>query len=448
MREERRGGMNMKYIALLVVIFSILYAGVAFAQHERHDMSAMQAMPGMGTMQGNAHSHHMNGMYGNYPMTRDSSGTSWQPDSSPMEGIHLIKDGWTYMAHGFANAVYDDQGGPRGGEKFFSENMLSFMAQGEHQGPGTIGLRSMFSLEPLTIGKKGYPLLLQTGETANGVTPLIARQHPHDLFMELAASYSIPLPTAETSSVFFYFGLPGEPALGPPTFMHRFSGEDIPAAPITHHWMDSTHITFGVITAGYIRDNIKAEVSAFNGREPDQNRFDIESPKFNSFSARFSVNPAKDWAFQTSYGHITSPEQLQADVNTDRYTASAIYNKNFGENNWQTTLSWGINVNCPGHQLNGALLESTVCMKNTHTLFGRAETVEKDELFEGGSPLEGKVFTVTKLEIGYIYDITAIKHLKVGVGASGSASILPGTLQSSYDDMPLSFMVFCRAKLW
>src|SRR5204863_8412876 len=111
-----------------------------------------------------------------------------------------------------------------------------------------LGGRVMLSVDPATVGKSGYPLLLQTDEAVNGL-PLIDRQHPHDLFMELAATYNHPL-GRDGGSVFLYAGLPGEPALGPPTFMHRFSGTEIPEAPISHHWLDSTHITFGVVTGG------------------------------------------------------------------------------------------------------------------------------------------------------------------------------------------------------
>src|SRR5947207_2195132 len=150
-------------------------------------------------------------------------------------------------------------------------------------GEGTFGLRAMLSPDPF-MGANGYPLLLATGETADGRTPLIDRQHPHDLFMELAASYSYNL--SSNSSVFLYAGLPGEPALGPSAFMHRTSGMDIPEAPITHHWLDSTHITFGVLTAGVVMDKWKIEASAFRGREPDQHRFDLEAPRLHSFAAR------------------------------------------------------------------------------------------------------------------------------------------------------------------
>src|SRR3984957_12197177 len=186
-----------------------------------------------------------------------------------MEGIHGLLGDWSTMVHGYISAIYDHQGGPRGDDKSFSSSMLMGMAQ-RPLGTGHLMLRGMISLDPL-MGKSGYPLLLQTGETADGVHPLIDRQHPHDLFMELAATYSYPV--MEDGSAFAYFGLPGEPALGPPAFMHRYSGMDDPAAPITHHWLDSTHVTFGVVTAGIVDGDWKLEASAFNGREPDQYRW-------------------------------------------------------------------------------------------------------------------------------------------------------------------------------
>src|SRR5947207_2144099 len=229
-----------------------------------------------------------------------------------MHGLYFMAGVWMFMAHGYADLIYDSAGGDRGDNKVISENMFMLMGRRE-LGAGVLGVRGMFSLEPATIGKSGYPLLLQTGETANGHDPLIDRQHPHDLFMELAASYSLPV--NDTDRAFVYLGLPGEPALGPATFMHRFSGMDNPEAPITHHWLDSTHITFGVATVGYSwRDKVKLEGSIFTGREPDQSRWDIETPKMDSQSVRLTVNPADDWSFQVSYGHLNSPEQLEPGV--------------------------------------------------------------------------------------------------------------------------------------
>src|SRR5438093_449457 len=318
----------------------------AHAPVHEHDMFAMGHGHDMAAM-GDGHEMAMSGLYGPYPMSREASGTAWQPDRAGHHGIHEMRGSWMLMLHGMADVVYDNQGGRRGDEKLFSSNMLMGMAQ-RPAGPGTLGLRAMLSLEPSTIGKVGYPLLLQTGETANGETHLIDRQHPHDLFMELAASYSI---ARGNRSLFLYGGLPGEPALGPPAFMHRFSGLNIPQAPITHHWLDSSHITFGVLTTGAVWGGAKIEASAFRGREPDQNRYDIESPKLDSHSFRLSLNPAPAWAFQVSYGRLNSPEQLEPEVDVDRTTASAMYAGEWTGGRWETTVAWGRNRNRPGPTL-------------------------------------------------------------------------------------------------
>lgn len=387
----------------------------------------------------------MHGMYGNYPMNREASGTSWQPDTTPLTGTHwMSQNGWMNMVDGYANFIYDHQGGARGGDNAFSTSMFMFMTQ-KDMGIGTLGFHSMFSLDPL-MGKSGYPLLFQTGETANGQIPLIDRQHPHDAIMELAAIYSIPV--NDQSSMFIYAGLPGEPALGPPTFMHRWSGMDIPEAPITHHWLDSTHITYGVVTLGYIWHNFKIEGSAFNGREPDQYRWNIENPKLNSESIRLSYNPTDNWSFQVSYGYLKSPEQLEPNVNTGRTTASVIYNKPFGtDNNWQTTLAWGQNSHHPGHTLNGYLLESTVNFYHTHTFFGRLERVQEDELFEAPSILAGQVFTVNKLSVGYLHDFPQYHHVQPGIGVLASTYEIPSSLQVVYGSHPISYMLFVRMQL-
>jgi hypothetical protein len=386
--------------------------------------------------------HRMPGMFGDYPMTREASGTSWQPESSPHEGIMAMHGEWMTMTHGFANLIYDHQGGPRGADKTFSSSMLMMMGQ-RSLGEGTLGLRGMVSADPL-MGKSGYPLLLQTGESADGRTPLVDRQHPHDLFMELAASYSMPI--SGNSSVFGYAGLPGEPALGPPAFMHRLSGADNPEAPISHHWLDSTHITYGVATLGYVIGGIKVEGSIFHGREPDQYRYDIETGRLDSASVRLSYNPNRDWSMQFSRGHIESPEALQPDVNVNRTTASVIYNRSFGTNNWQTTLAWGRNAASTGTTTDSTLLESAVSFSKTHTVFGRIERSDKNELFDQGSPLADETFQVGKLSLGYIYDFPTDGHFKFGIGGLVSKYSLPGALETFYGSDPTSYMLFARVK--
>jgi len=409
----------------------------------------MSAMPDMPEMSATPVMPDMPGLLG-LSMSRESSGTSWQPQSTPLPHpmVHVMADGWMIMGHGDAYLIYDHAGGDRGGDKTISTNMFMLMAR-KPLGEGVLGLRGMVSLEPATIGRSGYPELLQTGETSDGQTPLIDRQHPHDLFMELAASYSLPMRGGHDQA-FIYLGLPGEPALGPATFMHRFSGMDNPEAPITHHWLDSTHVTFGVATIGYvINDKLKLEGSLFTGREPDQSRWDIETPKMDSQSVRVTFNPDTDWSMQISYGHINSPEQLEPDVDQQRVTASATYNRRFGttgRDNWQTTFAWGRDFNDPGHVLDGFLLESAVNFEHAHTIFARFENVQKDELFEAPDPLAGSVFRVNKLSVGYIYDFPETHGVQFGVGAQGSVHFIPAEIQSSYGDTPTSYMLFARAR--
>jgi hypothetical protein len=415
-------------------------AGAARAQ----DMPGMTIdkmdMPGMAM--GQSGMRMMPAALGAGSMMREASGTSWQPETTPMEGIMGQLGGWSAMAHGYIFGIYDHQGGPRGGDKAFSESML--MAMAEHAlGPGRLTLRTMLSLDPL-MGDSGYPLLLQTGETANGRTPLIDRQHPHDLFMELAGVYSLPI--GQTSSAFVYAGYPGEPALGPPAFMHRFSAMDNPAAPITHHWLDSTHITDGVITTGVVHGAWKVEGSVFNGREPDQFRWDIDPARLDSYSGRVSWNPTPDWALQASYGFIKSPEQLDPAVNQHRVTASATYNRKLAGGNWQTTFAWGRNYNGPGNTLDAFLLESAVNL-GRHTVFARAETAQKDELFPPPSPLAGKALQVSEVSLGYIYDIPIAQHLALGLGAMGSVNDLPAAARLAYGGSPTAYMTFARLKI-
>jgi len=377
------------------------------------------------------------GLLGDYPMGRDASGTSWQPDSTPMEGVHLMRDGWMVMAHGYAEGVYDRQGGPRGGAKGVSESMLMIMAQHPLAG-GTLGLRGMASLDP-AMGASGYPLLLQTGETADGVTPLVDRQHPHDFLMELAATYSHPL--AAGAWGFAYFGLPGEPALGPTTFMHRFSAAQSPQAPITHHWLDSTHVTEGVATAGLVWGGWKLDGSAFRGREPDQYRWDVEKPGFDSFSGRLTWNPSREWSLQASYGHLVSPEQLEPGASVGRVTASATWNFRAADYPGQATFAWGENRQRPGRDLDAFLLEAALRVEGAHTVFGRVERVDKDELAVPG------VFTVDALSLGYLYDFARWGRSTWGAGAVVSVYPLPGSLRSTYGPTPGSLMLFLRAKL-
>ena len=377
---------------------------------------------------------------GPYPMTREASGTSWQPDVSEHQGLHLMTGGWTLMAHAVLNGVWDEQDGPRGDEKVF----VSGMAMGSARrvlGPGTVQFRAMLSPDPL-MGARGYPLLLASGETANGVTPLVDRQHPHDFFMELSASYSLRL--ADTASAFVYGGLPGEPAFGPPAFMHRLSILDSPEAPISHHWLDSTHISFGVVTGGLVLGNVKVEGSRFNAREPDQHRWNIETGPLDSTTLRVSWNPAYTVSLQASWGHFVSAEQLAAGENQTRWSASAIYTRPLANGWWSTTLAWGRRTS-EQRNLDAYVLESAV-RQGPWTLFARAERTDNDELIPAVGH-HGPAYTVGKASIGAVRDFRVAPHLALGLGGLASLNFVPRALEASYGGDAKGFMAFVRLKL-
>jgi len=364
-----------------------------------------------------------------------------------MLGEHGEYGAWSTMLHGTVFGVVDSQGGPRGANETFSESMLMAAAH-RRAGAGQLTLRAMVSLDPL-MGKAGYPLLLQTGETADGHTPLIDRQHPHDFVMELATRYSLPL--TQQLSTFIYAAYPGEPALGPPTFMHRFAALANPEAPITHHWLDSTHISFGVFTAGLSAAQWQLELSVFNGREPDQFRWNFDPLRLDSYAARLSWNPTPSLAVQWSYGTIHSPEQLTPDINVQRATTSVIFDQPLGLGHWQSTLAWGRNRSVPtiaGGQAESsdAFMIESALVHVRHTVFTRAEHVAKGELFVTG-PLVNITFEVARLSLGYLYDMPVSPHLALGIGVLGSAYRLPPALSSAYSPHPHSYMMFVRVSL-
>jgi hypothetical protein len=411
---------------------------------QQHDMAGMQ----MDMSKPDAMDSTMTGALGPYAMSREASGTSWQPDASVHSGVHGMRGDWMLMGHALLNGVHDWQEGPRGGEKNFVSGMFMGMARRGFANGDTLQLRAMLSPDPF-MGKDGYPLLLASGETADGTHELVDRQHPHDLFMELSASYSHKL--SDRNSAFVYGGLPGEPAFGPPAFMHRLSIMDSPEAPISHHWLDSMHISFGVLTAGYVHDHWKAEVSRFHGREPDQDRYNIETGALDSTAARLSWNPIPQLSLQASWADVHSPEQLAPEENQTRWSTSAIYTRHLGGDGWwSTTIAWG-RRSSDHVVLDAYVVESAIKPNDAWTVFARAERTQNDELLSnaivpiGGQ--HGPTYTVAKLSIGAIRDFRIAGHLKIGVGGLYAFNFLPVGLEPLYAGDPKGAMVFARLKV-
>lgn len=410
---------------------------LAGAQHEHHASGAEAPGPGEAPVD-----HGAPGPLG-IPMGRHGSGTAWLPDLSPMSGYHLAAAGWRFMLHGNLFAGYDRQGSDAGDDRFVSVNWLMGMASRDLAG-GELTLRTMLSLELWTVGDEGYPLLLQTGETFEG-EPLVDRQHPHDLFMELAASYTREI--ARGVGFQLYGGPAGEPALGPAGFPHRPSAMADPMAPLTHHWIDSTHITFGVATAGILTRFIRLEGSWFNGREPDEERHDLDLRGFDSYSVRLSVNPHPMWSAQVSHGFMESPESLEPDTSVRRTTASVGHSRPLPmSGSWDTTLAWGRNDSDHGPPDDGALLESAVDLGRFGTTFIRGEVVRKrghDFGFEGA--MEEVALPVGAISLGHTHPIVALAGLEARVGARVAVSFVDDALSARYGtDTPLGGMIYLQ----
>jgi hypothetical protein len=387
------------------------------------------------------------------PMAMMGSGTAWQPGSSPMHMWHRTAGEWLLMLHGEAKLGVNAQGGPRGVTKFESQNWLMPMAY-RRVGRGTLQLRGMFSIEPLTFSGAGSPQLFQTGEVYQG-QPIRDFQHPHDLFMELSAQYTLPV--GERGTWYAYFGFPGEPALGPVAFMHRASSSENPTAPLSHHLQDSTHISFGVLTSGFTYRWLKLEGSVFNGREPDDKRYGFEFNPFSSRSVRVSVAPNRNWSAQYSYGLLKNPEFFSAG-DTRRQTASVQYNRPTARGNLAAAFIWGRNReehDGATFRLNGYTAEATWNFLDRNYLYTRLELADRegedllshDELHDlGFGDHEHPQFRVGAYTFGAARDVWETDKLSFALGGDVTFYSKPAVLDALYGRNPTSYKFFVRLR--
>jgi hypothetical protein len=381
-----------------------------------------------------SHLQHLHGAEEATTNAAEGSGTAWLPGESPMYAIHLTAGAWQLMFHENAFLQFLHESGLRGDDQTGSINWVMGMAN-RSVGRGTLGLSTMLSAEPWTIGGCGYPDLLASGEQCDGLA-IHDRQHPHELFMELSASYDAPVKGATRWQI--YGGPAGEPALGPVAFPHRVSAMSSPLAPITHHWMDSTHVTFGVVTGGVYGRSWKAEASMFNGREPDSDRTNFDFGALDSVSGRFSYLPTKTLALQVSMGRLTDAEASEAGeprIDVTRVTASATYHRPLASNTlWATTLGWGRNAEASlgrAHASNALLLETSLTVADRDAWSGRLEVVGKSA-HDLVVPEPPDAFTVMRLQGGYTRYLPARDAFQPGVGAGVSLAIVPESLTPIY----------------
>jgi hypothetical protein len=373
-------------------------------------------------------------------LMQQASGTAANPGGHH-HGVMLDFGKWEVMVHGLAFLNDMRATGPRGGDKTFSTNWAMVSA---HR--GNFMLRTMLSLEPATISGRKYPELFQTGETAFG-KQIIDGQHPHDLFMELAAEYARSF--GKNSIAYLYVAPVGDPALGPVAFPHRDSAIEIPQAVLGHHFEDSTHITYDVITAGIGRGPLRFEASSFHGAEPDEQRWDLDGGKLDSASARLTITPTDRLSMQASFGYLTKPEKLEPG-DQKRWTASASYTRGA----WASSIIWG-RVYKESHDINvDAYLAESTFRWGRNTFAGRLENAEKDELFPhfhrtgrvDRPALPVPVFRIKSATVGYTFDFLIRGPLRLGAGGNYTWYRFPAVLNGFYGERPRARMLLVRAR--
>jgi hypothetical protein len=448
--------------SIILIVLSVMISIQLFSQHEHHQPpQKKKAAPiKKDTLQMDHSMHNMDhskdsmvempshAYSRNLPMSRNGSGTGWNPDASPMY-MWLRSSGKTdWMFHGNIFMRYTNQdifsSGKRGADDISLPNWFMAMMNRKIGEKGLLNATAMISLDRITDGGNGYPLLFQSGETFKGQR-LIDRQHPHDLFSALSIGYTQML--SKDIDVFAYLGYPGEPALGAPAFMHRVSSMNNPDAPLGHHWQDATHITFGVGTLGFRYKNFKAESSIFTGREPDENRYDFDKAKFDSYSYRLSFNPTENWALQFSQGVIKSPEALEPDEDVTRTTASVLYAKKLKAGNHISAAAiWGLNDKGVSHKENSFLLEGNYQL-NKNAIYTRYEYVQKSkEELDLDDTYPHRNFNVHAFTAGYNRQLANFKNIDLTAGTQFTVYGVDKGLQTLYGKSPVGFQVYIQLR--
>ena len=384
----------------------------------------------------------------NLPMSRNGSGTSWQPDQSPLYMYVRGNAKSNWMIHGNIVFRYNKQDvfnkGSRGGSKVDAPTWFMGMYNRRVGDAGLFNATAMISFDPFTVGQSGYPLLFQTGETYNG-EKLVDRQHPHDLFSGLSVAYTQML--NKDVDVTAYFGFPGEPALGPVAFMHRISSLNNANAPLGHHWQDATHTSYGVGTLGIRYRKLKLEGSLFNGKEPDENRYNFDELRFDSYSYRVSLNPTQHWAFQISQGFLRAPEALEPGVDQVRTTVSIMNSSSMRTLNWSHTLVWGMNDKSDHDRNENSVLYETNLQFSNQALYARYEYVKKSAEELGLQATHGDaLFNINALTLGYNHSLSRVAPLEILLGFQATLNFPESAIKPTYGSVPVGGQIYLQLR--
>ena len=271
--------------------------------------------------------------------------------------------------------------------------------------------------------------------------PLIDYQHPHDLVMNLGGSgdddgrpYDYPCRRL----------CRGRSAAGSPAFMHRPSAAENPQSPLAHHYLDSTHITPGVVRGGIGRNGFRLDAGVFRGREPDDNRTDFDLGALDSFAVQLSW-AGGPWSAQVSNGWLTQPEPVTP-YDATQTTASVAYFAGDERRSTAWLAAFGQKREFHGN-FEGYLLEGTWRRRARHTLYSRAEWVIKDILDAGyhpiGTPHTHRKSPIGAISMGYVNDLVRGRFGMFGVGGDVTGYSTASNLQD-WSGSPWSFHVFVR----
>ena len=374
------------------------------------------------------------------------AGSQTQDQSPDHQHMNMqMNMGWRFMQDGVLFGVFNHQGGPRGGDGVEAPNWWMGMLT-RKVGASQLTFDTMLSLDPETVGKRGYREIFQVGEAIDGA-PLIDRQHPHDLFMQLAAVWRVPV--GGTTGLTLSGGPVGEPALGPVAFMHRPSAAENPMAPLTHHTFDSTHVAFGVVAAALDHGPWVVEGSVFNGREPDDNRWDFDFGRLDSVSGRVWFRPTDAWELQVSTGHLKHPEELDpSDI--QRTTLSGSWFKRNGTDFTAATVGYGLNATDDANR--HAVFTEAARHVGSTSVFGRVEVleVETNLLLTDTIPLThdaaARRDTVGAFTIGGMRDVFRWRGFEGGLGVGLTFYAVPDPLKVTHGGHPISFQLFFRLR--
>ena len=446
----------MRHRIIAMFVFVLAFPALAGAQQDGKKDDDMRNMPGMDGMQMPGVKMDGAGSMTMQPETfpqeiirHSGSGTSAEPNSTPVPMLMTTKGKWTLMFHANVFVLDEQQSSPRGGDKFFSTNWFMGMAQ-RPLGPGVLTARAMLSLEPATITGRQYPLLFQQGETAFG-KPIADGQHPHNFVMEIAALYDLKL--GKDGLLSFYAAPIGDPAIGPIAYPHRASASEDPLAALGHHQEDSTHIAEDVVTVGATYRIARIEASGFHGREPDENRWNISQGKIDSWATRLTIQPGKNWSGEYSYGRLASPEALYPTENQERMTASVMYNRPIHDGNWASSLIWGRTKSLEDNsKFNSYAIESTLRFLTWNHAWTRIENAERsNELLLGENALppnfqEQPIGRVQAYTLGYDRDFDIVPHVATALGAQITVYGVGENLNPVYGLHPAGVAIFIRVR--